>query len=244
MNRLFVLPFQRILPKARFIHILPNRHFLQIRQFHRWDKGQYYYRHQTLTSSLFLVAGITATSFLAAAIYDYEYNRRRIIIRGQNFANWFSKKTSSSNNELKAMVSDLSDGQKVTYAITAINVAVFLLWKLPGAYTFMLKFFTNSPSTPPFTLLTSAFSHSTPLHLLFNMLALCSIGSWLIDSILGKEQFLALYTSAVIFSHFCHDEVDSANILAFLVLMVAFLAKINNFMLLILVFLIATFRNY
>lgn len=71
-------------------------------------------------------------------------------------------------------------------AIIAINAAVFAAWRVPSLHDFMARHFLCSIDAVRagryHTLLTSAFSHATPLHLAFNMIALHSlsgsVGSW------------------------------------------------------------------
>ncbi|KAL7746282.1 hypothetical protein RI367_008353 [Sorochytrium milnesiophthora] len=93
---------------------------------------------------------------------------------------------------------DLREGQRSMIKVIAINTLVFLGWQIPhpAARQFMRKWFLHHPlSGRSVTLITSVFSHQTPIHLLFNMVGLYSFGSLLHD-VLGKEEFFAMYLSA------------------------------------------------
>lgn len=64
--------------------------------------------------------------------------------------------------------------------IIGVNFAVFLLWRVPRFNGFMYRHFTcslqNLRQGRVYTLLTACFSHATPLHFLFNNMALYSMG--------------------------------------------------------------------
>jgi len=89
----------------------------------------------------------------------------------------------------------LTESQKTMIVLMAMNGAVFLAWRLPRLDRFMSRYFLHSTTSNPLTMLTSIFSHKTVTHLAFNMLALWSFGGILHDC-LGREQFLAFYTTA------------------------------------------------
>ncbi|MDO9397293.1 MAG: rhomboid family intramembrane serine protease [Herbiconiux sp.] len=87
----------------------------------------------------------------------------------------------------------------VTYAIIAVCVVVFLLQSIPGlGVTAALQFAPVyiMPGTgigfEPWRMLTSAFTHGSILHLLFNMYTLFVFGSSL-ERMLGRGRYIALY---------------------------------------------------
>jgi len=68
----------------------------------------------------------------------------------------------------------------------------------------MEKWFTTSPEgvfleRRLYTLITSVFSHSTPLHLAFNCIAFISIAPMIVD-VIGSERFVGFYLGAGILS--------------------------------------------
>lgn len=84
----------------------------------------------------------------------------------------------------------------VTYTLIAICAVAWLLQITVGweRFTSHFVFAPFIGSEEPWRFLTSAFLHSTssPIHILFNMLALYSVGSQL-EYILGRWHFLGLY---------------------------------------------------
>jgi rhomboid-like protein len=98
--------------------------------------------------------------------------------------------------------------------IIVVNVAVFLMWSVPGRdhLSFMLDNFTISwdglSEGRYWTLLTAVFSHSFFLHLLVNMLVLSSFGS-LLEQVLGIRRFLSFYLIAGVVSSFAHSAISA-----------------------------------
>ncbi|KAH9479680.1 Presenilins-associated rhomboid-like protein, mitochondrial [Psilocybe cubensis] len=73
---------------------------------------------------------------------------------------------------------DASEGKRLCWKICLLNVGVWALWKVRSLRGFMtVRFMHNPLSGLSYTLLTSAFSHRTAIHLLCNCLALESFGS-------------------------------------------------------------------
>ncbi|KAI0272754.1 hypothetical protein BC834DRAFT_817520 [Gloeopeniophorella convolvens] len=112
---------------------------------------------------------------------------------------------------LAEMYLNASEGRRAGYAIAAANVAVWAAWQVPVLRPFMMSHFTHHPlSGKTYTMLTSMFSHSSFLHLLFNCMALTSFASatstWLTREQMNAPShlrestatyhFLALYLSA------------------------------------------------
>ncbi|MGO4957978.1 rhomboid family intramembrane serine protease [Luteococcus sp. Sow4_B9] len=81
----------------------------------------------------------------------------------------------------------------VTYTIIALCAAVWLAeLTLPGFYE-QVALSAHLGQTQPWRLITSAFAHAlTPMHILFNMFALWSVGRWM-ELALGRPRFAALY---------------------------------------------------
>lgn len=104
-----------------------------------------------------------------------------------------------------------TEGARVCYGLAATHGLVWLAWQIPRLDPFMTRHFTHHPlSGLSYTLLTSVFSHSSFLHMLFNTMALMSFGP-IASLYLTREQqndstylrestsqwhFLALYVSA------------------------------------------------
>lgn len=95
----------------------------------------------------------------------------------------------------------LIHGRSALKLILITNFIVFLLWvfmmRTPTGAAFMSAHFTVSAAHLSHgyihTLVTSAFSHFAPLHILFNMLFLWWFGKELEDSVYGARNFAVLY---------------------------------------------------
>jgi len=84
---------------------------------------------------------------------------------------------SYSYTQIANSVLTAPEGQRMCYAIGAINGLVWLAWQFPRLTPFMMMRFSHHPlSGMSSTLLTSVFSHSGVMHVLFNTLALSSFG--------------------------------------------------------------------
>jgi membrane associated rhomboid family serine protease len=99
----------------------------------------------------------------------------------------------------------------VVLLIIALNFAVFFLWSYANP-EFMEEQFTISwlglSQGRVWTLLTAEFSHNFFWHLLINMMVLNSFGS-LLETVLGRAKFLALYLTAAIFASLGHALVSA-----------------------------------
>jgi len=97
----------------------------------------------------------------------------------------------------------------VVKTILFLNVAVFLLWWMPGLTgpTFMVEnFLVSWPHVAEgrvWVLLTSVFSHNLTIHLLVNMIVLTSFGTPL-EHLLGPRRFLVLYLIAGVMASLAH----------------------------------------
>ncbi len=98
--------------------------------------------------------------------------------------------------------------------IIAVNIAVFVLWKLPDRelFQFMLDHFLVSwnglRDGRVWTLLTSAFSHNMLFHFFLNMYVLKSFGS-VVEIFLGAKRFLVFFVIASIASSLSHSLVSA-----------------------------------
>ncbi|OBZ66849.1 Rho GTPase-activating protein 23 [Grifola frondosa] len=99
-----------------------------------------------------------------------------------------------------------TDGRRMCWAIGAVSGVIWLAWQFPRLKPFMMKSFTHNPlSGLSYTLLTSVFSHSSFLHLLFNCMALASFGSaasqYLINEQKNPEKSPSRLTEATVKWH-------------------------------------------
>ncbi|KPP58404.1 presenilins-associated rhomboid-like protein, mitochondrial-like, partial [Scleropages formosus] len=87
--------------------------------------------------------------------------------------------------------------------IIAANALVFCCWRLPSLQRSMVKYFTSNPASKALCspMLLSTFSHFSLLHMAANMYVLWSFSSSIV-SLLGREQFVAMYLSAGVISTF------------------------------------------
>ncbi|XP_027875734.1 presenilin-associated rhomboid-like protein A, mitochondrial isoform X2 [Xiphophorus couchianus] len=106
---------------------------------------------------------------------------------------------------LVSMVDDfwrsLTEGQRTATGIMAINAAVLCCWRIPAMQRTMIKYFTSNPAskTQCLPMILSSFSHYSIIHMVANMYVLWTFSSGIV-SLLGKEQFLAVYLSAGVIS--------------------------------------------
>ncbi|XP_054884857.1 presenilins-associated rhomboid-like protein, mitochondrial isoform X2 [Poeciliopsis prolifica] len=146
-------------------------------------------------------------SFGAAAIWQYESLKSRV----QNYfdelqANWLEKLRPQKQGDLRKEINEwwnsLTEGQKTVAGIIFANILVFLAWPLVPP-PIMLRYFTSNPASSSLCLpmLLSTFSHMSLFHLAANMYVLWSFSSSAV-SMLGREQFLAVYLSAAVTSSF------------------------------------------
>ncbi|KAF7654909.1 hypothetical protein LDENG_00063080 [Lucifuga dentata] len=176
----------------------------------------------TLFKPLMFTLGFTGCSFGAAAILQYESLRSRVqaakddaeaekLIQGsQDMAywhNWWNQLTDFQRRLILLMTmvddfwSSLTEGQKTATGIIAINVVVLCCWRIPSTQRSMIKYFTSNPAskTQCLPMVLSSFSHYSIIHMVINMYVLWTFSSGIV-SLLGKEQFLAVYLSASVIS--------------------------------------------
>ncbi|KAE9406291.1 hypothetical protein BT96DRAFT_811105, partial [Gymnopus androsaceus JB14] len=109
---------------------------------------------------------------------------------------------------------DASEPRRICWKIVLLNSGIWFMWQLQRLQPMMSRAFVHNPlSGMSYTLLTSAFSHKSLIHLLFNCLALEGFGSsagTYLRQVQDKNtaqpestssyHFLAFYASAGIFS--------------------------------------------
>lgn len=158
-----------------------------------------------------IFTGVFGTSVMTGAfIWKYENTRQKD--QEQKFLDPVIKyfknlppppKAGEWRRQLNEFWNKLHEGHKLTFGIFSINLAVFLLWKIPAAKPFMIKYFASNPAVKKncLPMLLCAFSHMGPAHFGFNMFALSSFAPPLVD-IMGKEHFLGAYLTGAVVSSF------------------------------------------
>uniref|UniRef100_A0A665TH81 rhomboid protease n=1 Tax=Echeneis naucrates TaxID=173247 RepID=A0A665TH81_ECHNA len=184
---------------------------------------------QTLFRPLMFTVGFTGCSFGAAAILQYETLKSRVqMAKGeeesekflpgsQDMAHWHDwwNQLSSFQRQLILLMSmaddfwsSLTEGQRTVTGIIAVNAVVLCLWRIPSMQRRMIKYFTSNPAskTRCLPMILSSFSHYSIIHMVANMYVLWTFSSGIV-SLLGREQFLAVYLSAgvisTMFSYMC-----------------------------------------
>ncbi|KAI1883221.1 hypothetical protein AGOR_G00242980 [Albula goreensis] len=96
---------------------------------------------------------------------------------------------------------NLTQGQRTVSGIIAANALVFCCWRVPSLQRTMVKYFISNPASKTlcFPMILSTFSHHSLFHMAANMYVLWSLSSSIV-SMLGPEQFMAVYMSAGVFS--------------------------------------------
>ncbi|XP_062873244.1 presenilin-associated rhomboid-like protein, mitochondrial [Trichomycterus rosablanca] len=161
-----------------------------------------------LVKPLVFTVGFTGCSFGTAAIWQYESLKSRV----QSYfdevqGDWLDKMRPQKQGDLRKRVNQwwngLTEGQRSVTGIIAANVLVFCCWRIPSLQRSMLKYFTSNPASSAlcWPMLLSTFSHYSFFHMAANMYVLWSFSSSAV-SILGKEQFVAVYLSAGVISTF------------------------------------------
>ncbi|XP_050921535.1 presenilins-associated rhomboid-like protein, mitochondrial isoform X2 [Lates calcarifer] len=147
-------------------------------------------------------------SFGSAAIWQYESVKSQV----RNFfndirADWMEKMHPPKRGDVRRQInqwwSSLSEGQRTITGIIAANAVVFCCWRIPSLQRTMLRYFTSNPTSKTLCspMLLSTFSHFSFFHMAANMYVLWSFSTSAV-SMLGREQFLAVYLSAGVISTF------------------------------------------
>ncbi|CAB4040208.1 presenilins-associated rhomboid, mitochondrial, partial [Paramuricea clavata] len=118
---------------------------------------------------------VSSGSFVAATIAQYETIRSNLSQHYRRSYSHLDKKLFKFRQQLNKWWNALHPGEKTASVIIALNVGVFLLWKIPILQKTMTKWFTAFPlsglSLPMFL---SGFSHVEAWHLACNMIVLWS----------------------------------------------------------------------
>lgn len=161
-----------------------------------------------LVRPLVFTVGFTGCSFGAAAIWQYESLKSRVQSYFDELqADWLEKLRPQKRGEIRKEMNQwwhsLSEGQRTVTGIIAANVIVFCCWRVPSLQRSMIKYFTANPASKTLCvpMLLSTFSHFSFFHMAANMYVLWSFSSSAV-SMLGQEQFLAVYLSAGVISTF------------------------------------------
>ncbi|XP_018595300.1 presenilins-associated rhomboid-like protein, mitochondrial [Scleropages formosus] len=161
-----------------------------------------------LLRPLVFTVGFTGGSFGAAAIWQYESLKARVQTYFDELrADWLEKLRPQKQGDVRKQVNQwwngLSEGQRTVTGIIAANALVFCCWRLPSLQRSMVKYFTSNPASKALCspMLLSTFSHFSLLHMAANMYVLWSFSSSIV-SLLGREQFVAMYLSAGVISTF------------------------------------------
>uniref|UniRef100_A0A4W3I735 rhomboid protease n=1 Tax=Callorhinchus milii TaxID=7868 RepID=A0A4W3I735_CALMI len=152
--------------------------------------------------------GFTGSTFGAAAIWQYESLKSRVQSYYDDLQiDWFEKHRPPKAGDVRNWL-DPFDIERLAYRlvlfwIIAANVLVFCLWRIPSMQRIMMKYFTSNPASKTLCLpmILSTFSHFSLFHMGANMYVLWSFSSSIV-SLLGQEQFMAVYFSAGVISTF------------------------------------------
>ncbi|KAI3421144.1 hypothetical protein GPALN_014772 [Globodera pallida] len=141
--------------------------------------------------------------FTAALLYDHK--------TAQYTFQWAADKVGqviTSHPQLNEL--DLREAAtNLTWALIGVNVAVFLLWRVPALKPAMCRYFTSSVASKSLCLpmFLSMFSHRGLLLLSINMYVLKNFAIGAI-TLLGPAQFMAMFLSGGVFSGLlwlCHS---------------------------------------
>ncbi|KAM4743434.1 presenilin-associated rhomboid-like protein, mitochondrial isoform 3-T3 [Anableps anableps] len=161
-----------------------------------------------LVRPFLFTVGFTGCSFGSAAIWQYESLKSQVQSYFDELrADWLERvrpqKRGDVRKEVNQWWNSLTEGQKTVTGIIAANAVVFCCWRLPSLQRFMVRYFTSNPASKALCspMLLSTFSHFSFFHMAANMYVLWSFSTSAV-SMLGREQFLAVYLSAGVISTF------------------------------------------
>ncbi|KAK7162567.1 hypothetical protein R3I93_006791 [Phoxinus phoxinus] len=180
----------------------------------------------SLFRPLVFTVGFTGCSFCTAAILQYESAKSRVqmameeakeekrdkLVEGHTTTYWHNWWNQLSHFQKQVILvlsvvddwwSGLSEGQKTVTGIIALNTLVLCCWRIPSMQRSMVKYFTSNPAskTRCLPMVLSSFSHYSIIHMLANMYVLWTFSTSIV-SMLGREEFLALYLSGGVISTF------------------------------------------
>ncbi|KAM9318217.1 presenilin-associated rhomboid-like protein, mitochondrial [Pholidichthys leucotaenia] len=169
-----------------------------------------------LVKPFLFTVGFTGCSFGTAAIWQYESLKSRVQTYFDEVqADWLERKRPQKHGGLRKQINkwwnSLTEGQKTVLGIIAANAVVSCCWRIPSMHRFMVKYFTSTPASKALcsSMVLSNFSHYSFFHLAVNMYVLWSFSTSAV-SLLGQEQFMAVYLSAGVFSSFVSYVVKTA----------------------------------
>ncbi|XP_060097889.1 presenilin-associated rhomboid-like protein, mitochondrial isoform X1 [Heteronotia binoei] len=161
-----------------------------------------------LVKPFFFTIGFSGCAFGSAAIWQYETLKTKFQKYFENTrTEWMDKIKLRSGQSIRKEINlwwkSLSEGQRAVSGIIAANVLVFCLWRVPAMQRIMVTYFTSNPASRVlcFPMVLSTFSHFSFLHMAANMYVLWSFSTSIV-SLLGREQFMAVYFSAGVVSTF------------------------------------------
>lgn len=161
---------------------------------YRW-KAPDYQKTNGFANLAFVSGGVLA-SYLVAMTFSVE--KERSSRKVGPFSNIFDGHT-NTKSFLWDTWGTLRERDQTLFCIILTNIIIFGLWRVPRFSPFLEKYFLHSRNSKPMTLLLSNYCHYSGFHLAANMIALYSFGGFLHDR-MGREQFLAFYTSAGLLS--------------------------------------------
>ncbi|XP_048361743.1 presenilins-associated rhomboid-like protein, mitochondrial [Sphaerodactylus townsendi] len=155
-----------------------------------------------LLKPFFFTVGFSGCAFGTAAIWQYETLKAKFQRYFENTRDdWLDRMKIRTGLDIRREIhiwwKSLSEGQRAVSGIIAANVLVFCLWRVPALQRIMVTYFTSNPASRVlcFPMVLSTFSHFSFLHMAANMYVLWSFSTSIV-SLLGPEQFIAVYFSA------------------------------------------------
>lgn len=159
---------------------------------------------------------------------EYENTRSMIISKAkQARLGWLTNRPVMEHgswgqikHEVRRFWESLTPGDKTFAPILICNLLAFALWRVPAMRGTMLTYFTSNPAARKslpgmlsangligfsitgivcWPMFLSTFSHYSVMHIFANMYVLHSFSNAAVLS-MGKEQFMAVYLSAGVFS--------------------------------------------
>lgn len=158
---------------------------------------------RALIKPTIFTVGVCGTCFIGSAIANHEYRRSRY----KSLEKWVHLQRQRINSggkyfEIRQKINDWKNGlttaEKVAGGTIFINFLIFCAWRSKSLRPIMTKYFlshTDGKDVPLSSMILSTFSHSMPLHLIFNMFVIYSFSN-LATAMLGPEQLIGLYISA------------------------------------------------
>jgi len=168
---------------------------------------------KSLIKPLVFTVGFSGSVYTACIVWNYENSISRHALNHWN--EWKqnlyplqdinkTRKAGPLRNEINEWWNSRTTGFKVFSAIAAINVLVFIGWRIPRLQPLMSKHFTTyttHKSLKCWPMLWSTFSHYSVTHLVFNLIVLHSFTQIGVN-LFGTEQFVSLYLSSGVISSF------------------------------------------